>query len=101
MEVSLPKTVLNSLSRFGSLSSSNTVKVELVQRYYLKIEEILEPLRLVFEEVIVSQLSSDEKLNKVLKDLDAAINEARELIESWHQMTSKIYFVRICYSVSQ
>ena len=68
--------------------------MELVQRYYLKIEEILEPLRLVFEEVIVSQLSSDEKPNKVLKDLDAAINEARELIENWHQMTSKIYFVR-------
>lgn len=93
------KTPLDSFSRFYSLSATNNAKAELVRRYYLKIEEILEPLKPVFEEVIVSELSSDEKLNEVLKDLNVAIDEARELIENWHQMASKIYFVMQVESV--
>lgn len=93
--VSLLKKLLNSFSRFSSSSSGNTTKAELPQRYCLKIEETLEVLKPVFEEVNVSELASDEMLNKVLNDLDAAIYEAKELIETWHQMTSKAYFVRI------
>lgn len=92
-EMPLPKTLLDSFSRFSSLSSSNSAKSELVQRYYLKIEDILEPLKVVIEEVIASEPPSDEKLAEVFKDLDDAINEAKELVENWHQMMSKIYFV--------
>ncbi|KAJ6821112.1 U-box domain-containing protein 4-like [Iris pallida] len=93
MDVSLLKTLLNSISRFSLLSSNNTAKGELVQRYYLRIDEILELLKPLFEELIISEIASAEKLNKVLKELDAAIDEARELIGNWHQMMSKVYFV--------
>ncbi|KAJ6813020.1 U-box domain-containing protein 4-like [Iris pallida] len=92
MDVSLLRELLNDISDFSLLSSNNTVKGELVQRYYLRVEEILELLKPLFEELIVSEIA-DERLNKVLKELDDTVHEARELIGNWHQMMSKIYFV--------
>ncbi|KAG8078694.1 hypothetical protein GUJ93_ZPchr0007g4074 [Zizania palustris] len=40
-----------------------------------------------------SQITPDDEISKVLEELDANINEATELVRSWNQMMSKIYFV--------
>lgn len=96
MEISLLKTLLNSITCFDLLSSSNPVKSELVQRYFRKIDEILEILNPVLDQAVSSDISSDGKLIQLLKELDGAVNEARELVGCWHPMMSKVYFV--CYS---
>lgn len=67
------------------------MKVEMVRRYYQNIDKMLKLLKPVLEGVAEGDLN--EQRSKVLQELDAFVNEARELIESWHHMTSKIYFV--------
>lgn len=93
METSLLKTLLNTTSQFGLLSSCNIIKSELVHKYYQKIDEWLKLLRPVFDELTDFEITSDEQLNMALEDLDAVVNDSRKLLESWDQMTSKIYFV--------
>ncbi|XP_020083367.1 U-box domain-containing protein 4 isoform X1 [Ananas comosus] len=92
MEIPLLKTLLDSISNFALLSSSNAVKTELVHRYWRKIKEILDLLKPVFDDVIC-KASLDEQLSNVLKELDFVINEAQEIIGSWNQMSSKILLV--------
>ncbi|XP_010942967.1 U-box domain-containing protein 4 isoform X1 [Elaeis guineensis] len=93
MEISLLKTLLSSIARFDLLSSSNSIKSELVQRYFQKIDEILELLKPVLDQVVASEISSDGKLIKLVEELDGVVNEARERIGSWHPIMSKVYFV--------
>lgn len=93
MEISLLKTLLTSIAHFELLSSSNSIKSELVQRYFKKIDEILELLKPVLDQVVASEISSDGKLIKLLEELDGVVNEATELIGSWHLIMSKVYFV--------
>lgn len=87
------ETLLNNISHFGHLSSSNKINSELVQRYFRRIDEIFIIVKPIFDVVVGSEIALDAQLNKVLGELDANISEASELIESWHQMMSKIYFV--------
>ncbi|KAI3948437.1 hypothetical protein MKW98_019187 [Papaver atlanticum] len=93
MEISLLKDLLNNLSQFNNLSSSDNIKSEPVQKYYRKINEIVKLLKPILDLIVDSQIASDEQLNNALKMLDELINESRELFDSWHPMTSKVYFV--------
>ncbi|CAA6671166.1 unnamed protein product [Spirodela intermedia] len=89
MDVSVIEGLLSHISQFGSLSP----KSELAQSYCQKIVEFLSLLKPVLDEVIVSKISLTENIGNVLKELDAHVNNAKELAESWHQMSSKLYFV--------
>ncbi|XP_065011423.1 U-box domain-containing protein 4-like isoform X2 [Musa acuminata AAA Group] len=93
MEIFLLKVLLDSIAQFSLVSSNNNVKPELVQRYCQKIDQIIEQFEPVCNEIAASKITLDEQLVKVLKELDSAVNEARELVLSWFPMTSKIYFV--------
>nr|XP_010933040.1 U-box domain-containing protein 4 [Elaeis guineensis] len=93
MEISLLKTLLNNITCFDLLSSSNAIKSELVTRYVRKIDEILEILKPVLDQAVASKISSDGKLILLLKELDGVVNEARELVGCWHPTMSKVYFV--------
>ncbi|CAL9083488.1 unnamed protein product [Musa textilis] len=93
MEILLMKVLLDSITQFSLVSSNNNVKPELVQRYCQKIDQILEQFEPVCNEIAASKITLDEQLVKVLKELDSAVNEARELVLSWFPMMSKIYFV--------
>ncbi|XP_058071684.1 U-box domain-containing protein 4-like isoform X2 [Magnolia sinica] len=94
MEISWLKALLDSISQFSlSSSSCNNITSEPVRKYYQKIDEALELLRPVLDEIVDSEIASDDHLSKALEEMDAFVNEARELIESWHQMMSKVYFV--------
>ncbi|KAG6502120.1 hypothetical protein ZIOFF_042009 [Zingiber officinale] len=93
MEPPLSEALLYSVTEFGFVSSSSNVQLELLQRYCQKINHILENFKPVCDEIVASGISLDVKLVKVLDELEAAINKARELILSWHPLMSKIYFV--------
>ncbi|XP_074565831.1 U-box domain-containing protein 4-like isoform X2 [Curcuma longa] len=93
MEPSSLKALLHSVTEFGLVSSGGHVQLELVQRYCQKINHILENFKPVCNELVASEVSLDVQLVKALAELDAAIDEARGLVLSWHLMTSKIYFV--------
>lgn len=85
-------SIIDSISNFRVLSSSNASRTELVKRYCRKIDEILDLMKMVLDGAF-SHIIPDDKLNKVLEELNATINEASELVGGWNQMTSKIYFV--------
>lgn len=85
-------SIINSISSFRALLSSNVVETELVKRYGRKIDEILDLLKMVIGGVL-TQVAPDDKLLEVLEELDIAINDAVKLVGSWDWMTSKIYFV--------
>ncbi|XP_077253322.1 RING/U-box superfamily protein with ARM repeat domain-containing protein isoform X2 [Tasmannia lanceolata] len=93
MEISLLKVLLSTISRFSLLSSCNNTKFEPVQKYYQNIDETLRLLRPVLDEIVDSEIASDDPLNKSLGEFDTVLNEATELVENWHQKSSKIYFV--------
>lgn len=93
MELSSIKAVLNSISSFGLFASDDTIVADLVHRYRQTINEVLVLLKSVLEEAILYEIVPTDKLNEVLVELDAVVNEARELLGSWNQMMSKIYFV--------
>ncbi|WOK99299.1 U-box domain-containing protein 4 isoform X2 [Canna indica] len=87
------KELLDSTTKFHFLSSSNNVKADLVQRYYQTIDRILERFKPVCDEIAASEVSLGEQLVNMLEELDGAVNEAKELLVSWHPMMSKIHFV--------
>ncbi|XP_072999711.1 U-box domain-containing protein 4 [Typha latifolia] len=92
MEISLLKNLLEGISNFELVSSSNSVRFKLVPKYCRKIDEILDCLKPMFDES-VHKIPPNEELNKVMEELDACIREAQELVGNWHQMTSKVFFV--------
>ncbi|XP_020589766.1 U-box domain-containing protein 4 isoform X2 [Phalaenopsis equestris] len=93
MDMTLVMILLNSISCFGHLSSCNTIKSGLVHRYYKAIDEILMLLKPALEEASISEIAPDDKLNKMLGELDTLVNEAKELLGNWHQTMSKVYSV--------
>lgn len=93
MELSFLKALINSISQFSRLSSCSNIKLKPIQTYYQKIDEALKLLRPILDEIVDSEIASNEKLNKLFEDMDLVVTEARELMENWHQMASKVYFV--------
>ncbi|KAJ4975137.1 hypothetical protein NE237_000243 [Protea cynaroides] len=93
MEISLIKALLNSFSRFSQLSSCEKINSELVQKYYQKLDEIIKLLRPLLDAILDSEVASNEQLKNAFEKLDGFVDEARELVENWHSMTSKVYFV--------
>ncbi|URD75212.1 U-box domain-containing protein [Musa troglodytarum] len=78
MEILLLKALLDSITKFGHVSSSSNVKPALVQKYCQIIDQILEHFKSVCDEIAASEISLDEQLVKGLEELDALVNEARE-----------------------
>ncbi|KAL6857130.1 hypothetical protein ACP4OV_018512 [Aristida adscensionis] len=91
METFSPRTLLNSISRLGVLTSDgSTARPKPIQKYCQNVYDISSIVNPLVEDLCNSP---DEQLNEVLRDLDTAINEASGLIGNWHQTTSKIYFI--------
>lgn len=95
MGTSLLADLVESFKKFHLISASNNVKHDTVQRYCKTIDQILEQFKPLCYEIATSEISLDEQLVNMSKELDAAVVEAGELLESWHTMISKIYFVSI------
>ncbi|KAK7301601.1 hypothetical protein RJT34_12468 [Clitoria ternatea] len=93
MEISLLTMVVNGISSFLHLSFSGNTNSEPVSKYYQKAEEILKLLKPIIDAILNSELASDEVLNKILEEIGLAVNELKEHVESWHLLSSKVYFV--------
>lgn len=89
---SVSLSLLDSISNFRVLSSSNASKTELVKKYCQTMDGILDHLEVALNRAF-PQITPDGELSKVLEELGATINEATELVGGWNQMMSKIYFV--------
>ncbi|KAJ1286531.1 hypothetical protein BS78_03G359600 [Paspalum vaginatum] len=92
MGESVPMSIINSISNFHMLSSSNAAETEFVKRYCRKINELLGLLKLILDEVS-PRITLDDRLRQMLEELDASINDAIKLVGSWDMMMSKFYFV--------
>ncbi|ESW18851.1 hypothetical protein PHAVU_006G076000 [Phaseolus vulgaris] len=93
MEISLLKMIVNGISSFLHLSISGNMSSEPVSKYYQKAEEILKLLKPIIDEIVNSELASDEVLSKILEEIGLAVNELKEHVENWHLLSSKVYFV--------
>ncbi|XP_037497815.1 U-box domain-containing protein 4 isoform X2 [Jatropha curcas] len=93
MEISLLKALLNGISSFLHLLSTENLSSDLVQKYYQKAEEILKLLKPILDAIVDSEMASDEVLNKAFDELGKSIDELRELFVNWQPLSSKVYFI--------
>lgn len=82
--------LINSIARFIHLVSCLPLRTMPTQKDYRNITNSLKRLKLVLDNVIDSKVSSDEMFSKECKELDIAVNEARDFIENWSPKMSKI-----------
>ncbi|NP_001312594.1 U-box domain-containing protein 4-like isoform X1 [Nicotiana tabacum] len=93
MEISLLKVLLNNISCFSHLSSSDHISGELVRRYYCKIEDILKLVKPILDAIVDVEAASGELLLKAFAGLAQCVDELRELFETLEPLCSKVYFV--------
>ncbi|XP_054818134.1 U-box domain-containing protein 4 [Prosopis cineraria] len=93
MEISLLKELVNGISSFLHLSFSGNGNSEFVSKYYQKVEETFKLLKPIADALAISELASDEVLNKAFEEVGRAVDELRELFGNWHPLSSKVYFV--------
>ncbi|KAL3525636.1 hypothetical protein ACH5RR_014008 [Cinchona calisaya] len=89
MEIKLLKVLVNSISPFFH----ENINSQLIQKYYQKIEEILKLVKSVLDAIIGAEIATDENLQKAFAGLGQAVEDLRELFESWQPLMSKVYFV--------
>ncbi|KAK4380284.1 hypothetical protein RND71_002146 [Anisodus tanguticus] len=93
MEISVLKVLLNNISCFSHLSSSDHMSGDLVRRYYCKIEDILKLVKPILDSIVDVEAASGELLLKAFAGLAQRVDELRELFETWEPLCSKVYFV--------
>ncbi|XP_009336148.2 LOW QUALITY PROTEIN: U-box domain-containing protein 3 [Pyrus x bretschneideri] len=84
------KCLINSISRFVHLVSSQTSKHIPIQKDYRTIVDVLKLLKPLLDEVVDFKIPSDDILYKECDELDMAVNGAREFMEKWSPKSSKI-----------
>lgn len=92
-------SLISSISNFRALLSSNAAVPELIERYWRKINDILDILKMVLERIF-PHITQDDKLSEVIEELDSTIEEAIKLLGTWDWMMSKIYFVTQVESIT-
>ncbi|KAI3722647.1 hypothetical protein L2E82_33689 [Cichorium intybus] len=93
MEISLLKALLKNISSFFQLSPLDSGCCELVEKYYITINELLKLIKPTLESIIDTPVASDEQLQKELADMNQSVDELKELFEECHPLMSKVYFV--------
>ncbi|CAN1270457.1 U-box domain-containing protein 3 [Linum perenne] len=86
--------LVNSISRFILLVSCQTRIHAIIQKDYRNMVMVLKYLKPVLDDVVDYELTSAEILYQECEELDAAVNEAREFIETWSPKMSKIRSVQ-------
>ncbi|KAH6760906.1 RING/U-box superfamily protein with ARM repeat domain-containing protein [Perilla frutescens var. hirtella] len=93
MEISLLKSLLNSITCFFQLSSCESIKSEPVQTYHQKIEEILKFLKPILDAITDAKTVPDEMLQRAFAGILQSVDELRDICENWQPLMSKVYFV--------
>lgn len=90
MDTNSIRCLINSISRLVHLVSCLALKTMPTKKDYRNIASSLKLLKLILDNIVDSEVSSDENLCKECEKLDVAVNEAREFIEKWSSKMSKI-----------
>ncbi|XP_022865468.1 U-box domain-containing protein 4-like [Olea europaea var. sylvestris] len=93
MEISVLKSLLNSIASVFQLSSRESIKCEPVQKYHQKIEEMLKLLKPILDAILDAEIPKDEILQKEFAGLCQSVDNLREMFENWEPLMSKVYFV--------
>ncbi|KAL3844444.1 hypothetical protein ACJIZ3_001847 [Penstemon smallii] len=93
MEISLLKSLLNSITSLFQLSSCEIIECELVQKYYQRVEDLLKLLKPILDAIIDAETASDEMLQKTFAGLGQSVEDLKEIFENWQPLMSNIYFV--------
>ncbi|XP_077227504.1 ARM repeat superfamily protein isoform X2 [Tasmannia lanceolata] len=93
MDTKTIRGLANSISRFIHLVTCQTMKTVPIQKDYRNMVSALKLLKPVLDEVVNSRIPSDELPLKEFEELDMAVNEAEEFVESWFPKMSKIFTV--------
>lgn len=93
MEIPCIKALLDCIDQFSNLSSKNVVTSDILARYRGEIDELLMLLKPIIEGATTADVSMDADLLKLLEYLHTSIDDSRMLVESYHQMSSKVNFV--------
>uniref|UniRef100_A0A5B7B4N1 RING-type E3 ubiquitin transferase n=1 Tax=Davidia involucrata TaxID=16924 RepID=A0A5B7B4N1_DAVIN len=93
MDTESVRCLINSISRFIHLISCQTLKTMPTEKSYKNMASFLKHLKPVLDDVVDYKIPSDEDLCKECQELDIAVKEAREFMESWSPKMSKIYSV--------
>lgn len=93
MEISLLKSLLNSITCFLQLSSCESIKSEPLQTYFPRIEELLKFLKPILDAIADAEISSDEMLQRAFAGILQSVDELKETCENWQSLMSKVYFV--------
>ncbi|TKY52745.1 U-box domain-containing protein 3 [Spatholobus suberectus] len=87
------KCLINSISRFIHLVSCQTMKPMPFQKICNNMVGVLKRLKPVLDDVMDYKIPSDVNLCKKCEELDTRVNEARDFIEKWSPLMSKIHSV--------
>ncbi|KAL6505216.1 hypothetical protein OROGR_025033 [Orobanche gracilis] len=87
------RCLINSISRFLHLVKCRLSSTMPAEKDYINLVYILKHLKPVLDDFVYDQAYQDEALSEECKELDIAVNEAREFLEKWSPRTSKLLCV--------
>ncbi|XP_071705832.1 U-box domain-containing protein 4-like [Rutidosis leptorrhynchoides] len=93
MEISLLKALVKNIASFLQLSFQDNKYSGIVNKYYIKIEEVLKIIKPVLESIVDAEVASSELLQKEFAGLSLSVDELKEVLEDSHPLMSKVYFV--------
>ncbi|KAI3794117.1 hypothetical protein L1987_36744 [Smallanthus sonchifolius] len=93
MEISVLKALLKNIYTFLHLSFQDNKCSEVVEKYYIKSEEVLKLIKPVLESIIDADVASDQPFQKEFANMSQSVDELREVLEDSHPLMSKVYFV--------
>ncbi|KAL0863225.1 hypothetical protein Bca101_042343 [Brassica carinata] len=92
-EVSRLRFLLDNISSYLSISSTDKLSSNPAHKYYTRVEEIAKLLMPLLDNLIVSDAPPIELLNNGFEKLSQYIDELREQFESWQPLSSRIFYV--------
>ena len=95
MDTTSVRCLINSISRFIHLVSCQKIKVVPIEKDYRNLVVVLKLLKPLLDDVVDSEIPSDEILYKECEELDMLVNESREFMENWCPKMSKIHRVSL------
>nr|XP_043631656.1 U-box domain-containing protein 4-like [Erigeron canadensis]XP_043631657.1 U-box domain-containing protein 4-like [Erigeron canadensis] len=91
MEISLLKQLLKNIYTF--LHRDDNKYNDIVEKYYVKVQEVLKLVKPVLESIVDSEAASNELLREEFAGMSQCVDEIREVFEDSHPLMSKVYFV--------
>ncbi|XP_071708431.1 U-box domain-containing protein 4-like [Rutidosis leptorrhynchoides] len=92
-KISLIKVFIKSITNFLQLSYQDYKCNDIVQNYYIKIEQVLKLIKPVLESIIDADVDSNESLQKELAGMSQSLDILRELRKDSRSLMSKVYSV--------